>query len=156
MSGKDTGVVIAECGDLMLAKECIANLRAARFAGDVSVSQPSNVDELERRGFLGFGTPAGDSFSRGAALGAFLGIIAGAVLVASATQLPVDSMVAVTVLGSIGALIGGITYLLRTRNHLDGHNNRAVMLRYRGDSTELLNAIAVLQNGPCRHVRQVG
>ena len=154
MNGKDTGVVIAECGDLMLAKECIADLRAARFAGDVSVSQPLNVDELERRGFLGFGTPAGESFSKGAALGTFLGIIAGAVLVAFATQLPVDSIVAVTILGSIGALIGGVTYLLRTRDHLDGSNNRAVMLRCRGDSTELLHAIAVLQHGPCQHVRQ--
>ena len=154
MSDKDTGEVLAECGDLMLAKECIANLRAGRFAGDVSLSQPSNVDELERRGFLGFGTPTGDSFSKGAALGAFLGIIAGTALVAFATQLPLDSIVAVAVLGSIGALIGGVTYLLRTRNHLDGRNNRAVMLRCRGDSTELLHAIAVLQHGPCQHVRQ--
>ncbi len=113
-------MVIAECGDLMLATECIANLRAARFAGDVSLSQPSNEDELERRGFLGFDTPAGDSFSKGAALGAFLGMIAGTAWVAFATQLPVDSIVAVTVLGSIGSLICGVTCLLRMRNHLDG------------------------------------
>ena len=111
--------VTAECGDVMLAKECIADLNSARFRGQTSLDLPHSADELEAPSYFGYGSPIGETSARGALIGGLLGLP----LAAIASSLPIDWPLAdqslAVLVGSLSAGLGGLIGFLSGRRSLE-------------------------------------
>ena len=148
-----TGSLTAECGDVMLARECLANLKGAQFHGETSLDLPHSVEELESRGYVGFGSPIGESSARGALIGGVLGLALAAVV----SSLPADWLMGMAspaaLLGAVFAAVGGLAGFLRGRRLLSGRSNdRGVTLRCTGNADEITRALETLQKSPCQEI----
>ena len=146
--------VVAECGDLMLAKECVAALRSASFGGSVKLESPSQIEELETRRFGGFGSPVGEAAARGAAMGGFIGVATAVILSRLPLARDVNELALAALLASLGALVGGLAALIRATSELkQRRNTRGWLLCCQGTSTEIANALTALRDAPCRELR---
>ena len=112
------GSLTAECGDVMLARECVADLEAADFLGDTSLELPSSVDELEARSFYGYGSPIGESSTRGALIGGLLGLALAATVSSLAAELSL-------IVGAGHHVVHASEHILGKSLHPEGRHNKA-------------------------------
>ena len=153
--------VIAVCGDLMLTRECIADLQAAGFSRDhISLITPNSVDELENLGFISYGSRPGETGGRGTIAGGVLGAFAGTALLTipgAATSLvlgPLALGVVGAALGAVlGAASGGTVSKPRLKQYEHDLSQGQVLLVCQGEPSELTSAFEALQDSACRDVQ---
>ena len=160
MSEDRSSSVVAVCGDLMLAKECIADLQSAGFPRvQISLVVPESLDKLERLGFLTYGNRTGEAGGRGAIAGGVLGALTGVALLA------IPGLGTVVVLGplalgatgtALGALLGAATGkapAARVNEYERDVQQGEILLVCRGESQLAELAHRTLHNSPCRDVQ---
>ena len=89
MNDESYQLLSADCADLMLAKECVADLQAIGFAGDITLAATSQMDKPGGAFAFKYGTTSGEVFLRQGALGCFVGVILGVIL----TRIPLPAQV---------------------------------------------------------------
>ena len=151
MHDNSKAFVTAVCGDLMLAKECVADLKTAGFGGEISVEPIDAADALRGGFFQAYGSSLGGAAGRGAILGGLVGAIIGCLL---ATNLAAEP----AYVGLAGALVGtvlGISLSSTSANAQrlsKGNPNDRFLLRYAGTDDQVTAAYAKLTIGPCHNV----
>jgi hypothetical protein len=146
----------ATCQDLLLAKDCVANLNAARYQGSVSIQAPAQTDLLDGAGLQPYGDAVGGPAGRGLVIGGLAGLI-----VASVTAILVDAgalvaSILVVAIG-LGGGIGAFTGWRRARRALVSRTPRGdqneFSLHCVGTPEQISVARRVLGRSPCRNLR---
>ena len=152
MSATATSVLIVTCGDVMLARTCLADLRSIGFRGVTSIGPASaGPDSMYSVPF--FGSLAGDVTSRGLLVGGFLGVVAsvGVLSIPALNALPVLAMSTVAVASvAAGMSLGG--WLARrqlTVREREGASGGDLLLRCEGSAAEIARAARCLEHAPC-------
>lgn len=150
MQHNSTAIVTAICGDLMLAKECVADLKATGFPGEISVEPVGTSNVLQNSIFQAFGSTGGRIAGRGAILGALVGSIIGCLLAASQGAHPAVVSLAGAAFGtSIGGIIGWV--IASGQRSTRGSSNDRFLLRCIGPEDQVTVAFAKLTTGPCHN-----
>ncbi len=150
MDSESRRIVIAECGDLMLAKDCIASLQLAGFAGEVKLVTLDDGDQAERRSFAVFGDEVGESAGRGMIIGGLLGALVGAGF-SAVLDLQLGSLTE-TVVGLVsGAALGGVGGWNVSKRR--GKRRGRFLITCEGSPAEVARAYETLRQSACQQVR---
>ena len=156
MANKHQRFLTASCGDLMLARDCVSDLKSAFFRGSISVRPSETTDFLQGKSLQGFGSDYGGLAGNGIFFGGLLGLAAGAglsyVIDSETPYLP-----AVLLALGLGAH-------LRWRNGVEKRSgeSRALrkgrehqgrfILRCDGTPDDIATAFEALRNSACRNL----
>jgi hypothetical protein len=143
--------VIASCDDLLLAQECIADLRCAGCSDVVSIVSTVSIPESDAAGFA-FGRRTGEVSGRRILFGFVSGVIAGQLALA-----PTDPMSSAGIFagGLIGAAVGLLSYGLRKSFAVDAGQSAGLILRCATNSDAAKLVAKTLETSACRDVRLV-
>ena len=142
--------VTAFCGDLMLAKECVANLRVAGFLGEVRLVTPDGSSE--QLAALSYGDRLGELPGRGLIVGGLLGLVAGSLLLSIPGFGSIGGFGVLALVGVctfVGALLGGAGGWKISRNSGGCEQQGRLSLRCLGSPGEAVTAYETLQRLPC-------
>ena len=148
--------VLAKCGDLALARECIADLRSAGFRGTSEIIRRQTHDNLHL-GSGAYGTVTGAAIAQGLMVGSVTGALLAGLLVALLPRSIASSSINVAVVSTsigLGALVGGLLRLRLIKNSsLDSAAQRdRFLVRFKGEPAELAKAFDVLSTSACHAV----
>lgn len=148
--------LIASCEDLMLAKDCVSELKSANFRGSISLRPSEPADLLKGDTLQAYGSYIGGSTGRGILFGGLLGLAAGAVISSAISPESLYLQVVVLSVATSGAL-GGIAGWRNARSKKtlrQGREQRGrFVLRCDGGPDDIATAFEALQTAPCRNVQ---
>jgi hypothetical protein len=156
MANDQRQFLTASCGDLMLAKDCVSDLKSANFMGAISVRPLEPADVLQGDALQVYGSYIGGSVGRGILIGSLLGLAAGTAVsyAFDSASLYLPAAVLALALGAVFGCVAGWRSARGSRPlRKERERQGRFVLRCDGNPSEIATAFEALQTSPCRNLQ---
>ena len=158
MANEHQQFLTASCGDLMLARDCVSDLKSANFGGSISVRPSEPADVLQGNTLQGYGSDSGGPAGRGILIGGLVGLAAGTAVsyAIGAASLYIPAILALALGAAFGCIAGWRSARVSRALRKGREHQGRFVLRCDGDPDDIATAFGALQSSPCRRLQVHG